>query len=89
MEKINLSKRSSERQRDPIPILSLLAQEVTELVLTEKDLYSPILKRWHPLASGVAVATLHSCFGNELKQFITRVTELTPDAVQVLIVLIS
>ncbi|KAK9705923.1 hypothetical protein RND81_07G092400 [Saponaria officinalis] len=85
MEKINLNKRSSERQQDPIPVLSLLAQEVTELVLSEKDLYSPILKRWHPLALGVAVATLHSCFGNELKQFVTRVTELTPDAVQVLI----
>ncbi|XP_074268979.1 protein unc-13 homolog [Silene latifolia] len=85
MEKINLSKRSSGRQQDPIPVLSLLAQEVTELVLTEKEFYSPVLKRWHPLAAGVAVATLHSCFGSELKQFVTRISELTPDAVQVLI----
>ena len=39
---------------------------------------------WHPLAAGLAVATLHACYGNELKQFISGITELTPDAVQVL-----
>lgn len=85
MEKINLSKRSSKSQQNPIPILSILAQEVTELALTERDTYSPILKRWHPLAAGVAVATLHGCYGNELKQFVGRINELTPDAVLVLI----
>lgn len=30
------------------------------------------------------MATLHACYGNELKQFISGITELTPDAVQVL-----
>ncbi|GAB4839037.1 hypothetical protein Ancab_028566 [Ancistrocladus abbreviatus] len=85
MEKINLSKRSSNNQQNGIPVLSILAQEVTELAINEKEIYSPVLKRWHPLAAGVAVATLHSCYGNELKQFVSCISELTPAAVQVLI----
>lgn len=43
------------------------------------------MKRWHPLATGVAVATLHACFAKELKQFVSGISELTPDAIQVLI----
>ncbi|GMH23823.1 hypothetical protein Nepgr_025666 [Nepenthes gracilis] len=85
MEKINLSKRSSNNQQNAIPVLSILAQEVTELAINEKEIYSPILKRWHPFAAGTAVAALHSCYGNELKQFVSSINELTPDAVQVLI----
>ena len=61
------SKRSS---RNPTPVMCILAKDIGDLAIKEKNLYSPILKTWHPLASGVAVATLHSCFGNELKQFI-------------------
>ncbi|EER98780.1 uncharacterized protein LOC8055553 [Sorghum bicolor] len=75
------SKRSS---RNPTPVLSILAKDIGDLAMKEKNLYSPILKTWHPLASGVAVATLHSCYGNELKQFVAGLTELTPDTVQVL-----
>ncbi|CAO2822895.1 unnamed protein product [Amaranthus hypochondriacus] len=85
MEKINMSKQSSKHQHNPIPVLSLLAQEVTDLALNEKEIYSPVFKRWNPLSSGVAVATLHGCFANELKQFVGRISELTPDAVQVLL----
>ncbi|KAL6655718.1 hypothetical protein ACP70R_006544 [Stipagrostis hirtigluma subsp. patula] len=75
------SKRSS---RNPTPVLSILAKDIGDLAIKEKNLYSPILKTWHPLASGVAVATLHSCYGNELKQFVAGLAELTPDTVQVL-----
>ncbi|KAL8128623.1 hypothetical protein V2J09_017778 [Rumex salicifolius] len=85
MEKVNLIKRSARNQRDSIPLLCVLAQEVTELAVNEKEVYSPILKAWHPLAAGAAVATLHKCYGNELKQFVSGISELTPDAVQVLI----
>jgi hypothetical protein len=66
------------------PVLSILAKETTELAIKEKNVYSPILKKWHPFAAGVAVATLHGCFGNELKKFIVGLTELTPDTAQVL-----
>ncbi|KAG2583641.1 hypothetical protein PVAP13_6KG230800 [Panicum virgatum] len=75
------SKRSS---RNRMPALSFLAKKTSDLAIKEKNVYSPILKKWHPLAAGVAVATLHACFGNELKQFTAGLTELTPDTVQVL-----
>lgn len=84
MEKADSSRRASRNQLNPLPILAILAKDVGELAANEKDVFSPILKRWHPFAAGVAVATLHSCYGNELKQFISGITELTPDAVQVL-----
>ena len=54
------------------------------MAFSEKAVYSPVLKEWHPLAAGVSVATLHSCYGNELKQFVDGISELTPDALQVL-----
>jgi len=85
MEKADSSRRAYKNQANPPPLLAILAKDVGELVAHEKKVYSPILKRWHPLAAGVAVATLHACYGNELKQFISGITELTPDAVQILI----
>ncbi|KAM7459358.1 hypothetical protein LguiA_036352 [Lonicera macranthoides] len=84
MEKADSSRRASRNRPNPLPVLAILAKDVGELATKEKDVFSPILKRWHPFAAGVAVATLHVCYGNELKQFISGITELTPDAVQVL-----
>ncbi|KAA8521833.1 hypothetical protein F0562_012495 [Nyssa sinensis] len=84
MEKADSSRRASRNQPNALPVLAILAKGVGELAANEKELFSPILKRWHPFAAGVAVATLHACYGNELKQFISGITELTPDAVQVL-----
>lgn len=84
MEKADSSRRASKNQPNPVPVLAILAKDVAELASSEKAVYSPILKGWHPLAAGVAVATLHACYGNELKQFISNIIELTPDAVQVL-----
>ncbi|KAL8101650.1 hypothetical protein AgCh_033519 [Apium graveolens] len=84
MEQADSSRRASRNQPNPLPVLAILAKDVGELAIKEKDVFSPILKMWHPFAAGVAVATLHVCYGNELKQFISSITELTPDAVQVL-----
>nr|XP_019703292.1 protein unc-13 homolog isoform X2 [Elaeis guineensis] len=84
MEQADSSRRSSKNQSTPTPVLAILAKDIGDLASKEKALFSPILKKWHPLAAGIAVATLHSCYGNELKQFISGVTELTPDTVQVL-----
>lgn len=84
MEKADSSRRASKNQPNALPLLAILAKDVGTLALKEKRVFSPILKRWHPLSAGVAVATLHVCYGNELKQFISGITELTPDAVQVL-----
>ncbi|XP_039023868.1 protein unc-13 homolog [Hibiscus syriacus] len=85
MEKVKSSKRSSNKnQQNQLPFLSILAQDVCTLAFSEKAIFSPILKRWHPLPAGVAVATLHACYGNELKQFVSGIGELTPDILQVL-----
>ncbi|KAK1267132.1 hypothetical protein QJS04_geneDACA002685 [Acorus gramineus] len=84
MEKADSSRRLSKNQTSPTHFLSILAKDIGDLANKEKQLFSPILQRWHPLAAGVAVATLHACYGNELKQFISGVTELTPDFVEVL-----
>ncbi|XP_042004070.1 protein unc-13 homolog [Salvia splendens] len=84
MEKADSSRRASRNQLNSLPVLAILAKDVGELAVNEKDTFSPILKIWHPFAAGVAVATLHVCYGNELKQFISGITELTPDAVQIL-----
>ncbi|KAL1552404.1 protein unc-13 [Salvia divinorum] len=84
MEKADSSRRASRNQLNSLPVLAILAKDVGELAVKEKETFSPILKIWHPFAAGVAVATLHVCYGNELKQFISGITELTPDAVQIL-----
>ncbi|MFQ6638534.1 hypothetical protein Gotur_014654, partial [Gossypium turneri] len=84
MEKADSSRRASKNQPNPLPVLAILAKDVGELAVHETKVFSPILKGWHPLAAGVAVATLHSCYANEIKQFISGIMELTPDAVQVL-----
>ncbi|XP_022729093.1 uncharacterized protein LOC111284603 [Durio zibethinus] len=84
MEKADSSRRASKNQLNPLPLLAILAKDVGELAVHEKQVFSPILKGWHPLAAGVAVATLHACYANEIKQFISGIMELTPDAVQVL-----
>ncbi|PPD82215.1 hypothetical protein GOBAR_DD20838 [Gossypium barbadense] len=84
MEKADSSRRASKNQPNPLPVLAILAKDVGELAVHETKVFSPILKGWHPLAAGVAVATLHSCYANEIEQFISGIMELTPDAVQVL-----
>lgn len=78
------SKRVSKSQKNHIPALSVLAQDVSKLAFSEKEIFGPVLKRWHPFATGVAMATLHSCYGDKLKQFVAGISELTPDTVQVL-----
>ncbi|MED6180597.1 hypothetical protein PIB30_011633 [Stylosanthes scabra] len=85
LEKLNPSKHVSREENKALHGLSILAQDVIELASYEKAMFSQILKRRHPLAAGVAVATLHLCYGNELKQYVRSITELTPDVVEVLL----
>uniref|UniRef100_A0A7N0T577 Uncharacterized protein n=1 Tax=Kalanchoe fedtschenkoi TaxID=63787 RepID=A0A7N0T577_KALFE len=84
MEKADSSRRASRNAPNSLPVLAILAKDVGDLAVHEKSMFSPILKLWHPFAAGVAVATLHVCYGNELKQFVSGITELTPDAIQIL-----
>ncbi|KAL3625444.1 hypothetical protein CASFOL_030898 [Castilleja foliolosa] len=84
-EKIVSRRKSNKNQRSPLPLLSVLAQNICDVAFNEKEIYSPVLKFWHPLATGVAVATLHACFAEELKKFVAGVSELNPEAIQVLL----
>ncbi|GFQ08780.1 hypothetical protein PHJA_003022000 [Phtheirospermum japonicum] len=84
-EKIISRRKSNKNQRSPLPLLSVLAQNICDVAFNEKEIYSPVLKIWHPLATGVAVATLHACYAEELKKFVTGVSELNPEAIQVLL----
>ncbi|XP_071722432.1 protein unc-13 homolog isoform X1 [Rutidosis leptorrhynchoides] len=83
IKKFTSSKRSGN-QNNPTPVLSTLAQDISELAFNEKAIISPLLKKWHPLPAGVAVATFHFCFGKELKHFVSSTSELSPVAIKVL-----
>ncbi|KAH6798599.1 elongation factor Ts [Perilla frutescens var. frutescens] len=84
-EKLITSRKSSKNQQSHLPLLCILAQNICDMAFNEKDIYSPVLKRWHPHATGVAVATLHACYAKELKKFVTNISELNPEAIQVLL----
>jgi hypothetical protein len=69
---------------EPSEILARLAKDTEQLALFERDYFSPVLKRWHPFPGAAAVATLHSCFGVVLKQYLAKATNLTNELVHVL-----
>ncbi|KAK8261984.1 hypothetical protein V6Z12_D13G225800 [Gossypium hirsutum] len=86
MEKADSSRRASKNQLNPLPILAILAKDVSELAVHEKHVFSPILKGWHPLAAGVAVATLHACImelSSDIVQVLRAADKLEKDLVQI------
>lgn len=84
-EKLIASRKSSKNQQSPLPLLCILAQNIFDMAFNEKEIYSPVLKRWHPHATGVAVATLHASYAKELHKFVSNISELNPEAIQVLL----
>lgn len=64
--------------------LKELASETEELAMKERVVFSPVLKKWHPIAAGVAAVTLHACYGSLLKQYLAGVSSLTSETVSVL-----
>ncbi|OVA11845.1 Protein of unknown function DUF810 [Macleaya cordata] len=73
-----------EQEDDASEALLQLAKETEEMAIKEKDTFSPTLKRWHPIASGVAAVTLHSCYGAVLKQYLAGVSTLANEVIGVL-----
>lgn len=61
-----------------------LAKETEDLALRERESFSPILKRWHSTAAGVAAVTLHQCYGAVLKQYLAGTGTLRNETVDVL-----
>ncbi|XP_059654428.1 protein unc-13 homolog [Cornus florida] len=65
-------------------VLLQLAKETEELGLKERLTYSPVLKKWHPIAAGLAAVTLHNCYGTLLRQYLAGVSTLTNETIMVL-----
>ncbi|KAH9755588.1 hypothetical protein KPL71_015831 [Citrus sinensis] len=61
-----------------------LAKEAEDLALRERECFSPILKRWHSIAAGVATVTFHQCYGAVLKQYLAETGTLKNHTVDVL-----
>ncbi|RLN39232.1 hypothetical protein C2845_PM01G02440 [Panicum miliaceum] len=72
------------RDDEPSEILARLAKDAEQLALSQRDSFSPVLKRWHPFPGAAAVVTLHSCYGVVLKQYLAKATCLTNELVHVL-----
>lgn len=73
-----------EQEDNASEALIQLANETEELATKEKVSFSPTLKRWHPIPSGVAAVTLHSCYGAVLKQYLKGVSTLANEVIGVL-----
>lgn len=73
-----------EVDEDPGHVLIQLAKDTEALALAEKETFSPVLKRWHPVPAAIAVATLHHCFGVVFKQYLAKVSSLSNEMVRVL-----
>ncbi|KAL2506534.1 Protein of unknown function (DUF810) [Abeliophyllum distichum] len=65
-------------------MLVKLTEETEELAAKEKEIFSPVFKKWHPIPSGVAAVTLHTCCGTLLKQYLTGTSSLTKRTISVL-----
>ncbi|KAL5542331.1 hypothetical protein UlMin_010041 [Ulmus minor] len=72
------------KEEEASEALLQLAKETEDLALKEREGYSPILKKWHSTAAGVAAVTLHNCYGAVLKQYLGGVSTLTNETVGVL-----
>ncbi|KAJ9558801.1 hypothetical protein OSB04_013415 [Centaurea solstitialis] len=61
-----------------------LANGTEELAIREKGLFSSMLKKWHPISAGIAAVTLHTCYGNFLRQFLAANSMISNETVAVL-----
>ncbi|MBA0780247.1 hypothetical protein Gotri_004373 [Gossypium trilobum] len=80
----NENVKHTEENGGPSVALLDLAKETEDLAAKERELFSPILKKWHPIAGGVAAVTLHQCYGTVLKQYLAETIMLTDEIVGVL-----
>ncbi|KAG8373197.1 hypothetical protein BUALT_Bualt12G0146000 [Buddleja alternifolia] len=69
-KKVNGTTKNTEAQ-EVSEVLIKLAKETEELATKERDIFNPVLKKWHPISAGVAAVTLHTCCGTLLKQYLT------------------
>ncbi|GMJ01997.1 CELLULOSE-RELATED DUF810 [Hibiscus trionum] len=83
IENENAKFSNTEGEESSVTMLKF-AKRTEELAEKEREIFSPILKRWHSIAAGVAVVTLHQCYGALLKQYLTGTRLLNRQVVGVL-----
>lgn len=84
-ESIKAKMAETEEGEEAAHMLLQLANETEELALHERECFSPILKRWHSVAAGVASVSLHQCYGSILMQYLAGRSTITKETVQVLL----
>ncbi|KAK8648158.1 hypothetical protein V6N13_128919 [Hibiscus sabdariffa] len=84
IENDNMKKATTGDREEAIEALLQLAKETEELAARERELFSPILKKWHPIPAGVAAVTLHQCYGAVLNQCLAGTSILNGEIVGVL-----
>uniref|UniRef100_A0A7N0TK50 Uncharacterized protein n=1 Tax=Kalanchoe fedtschenkoi TaxID=63787 RepID=A0A7N0TK50_KALFE len=82
IQTVNLTSSMDESRASEIIIQ--LAKETEELASREVEYFSPILKKWHPVSGGIAATTLHNCYGTVLRQYLSGISVLRSDLVEVL-----
>ncbi|KAL1188808.1 unc-13-like protein [Cardamine amara subsp. amara] len=75
---------ATEEGEEAANMLLELAKETEDLALHERECFSPILKRWHSVAAGVASVSLHQCYGSILMQYLAGRSTITKETMQVL-----
>nr|CAB3448445.1 unnamed protein product [Digitaria exilis] len=63
-----------EVDEDPCETLTYVAAQTKELARVEREVYSGVLRRWHPCPTAVAAAALHGCFGALVKRYVVVVS---------------
>ncbi|KAL0433246.1 UNVERIFIED_CONTAM: protein unc-13 [Sesamum latifolium] len=76
LEDLNINGTKTTEPQEVSEVLIKVARKTEELGVKERDIFSPILKKWHPVAAGVAAVTLHTCYGTLLKQYLTSKSSL-------------
>ncbi|GMI95899.1 CELLULOSE-RELATED DUF810 [Hibiscus trionum] len=84
IEKDNAKKDAMGGTGDSYQELLRLAKETEDLAIRERELFTPVLKKWHPSAAGVAAVTLHQCYGAVLKEHLAGTRMLNSEIVEVI-----
>ncbi|GBG70083.1 hypothetical protein CBR_g5715 [Chara braunii] len=79
-----LEEESRQQNAGKGAVLANLAKGVQKVLREEVESYSSTFVASHPNPAGVAAVTLHSCFRLEIKQYMTHVTALNSEVVQLL-----
>lgn len=62
----------------------MMAGKVESLAEKEVEIFKPVLGKWHPAATGLALITLHNSYGILLKQYLSDATTLNEEVARVL-----